>query len=179
MALPTNIIIKEDVSFLQKKLSSSTNLRRSKRIQCLLLLKTEKHVYRQDLAKDLMITPRTLERWVNKYNQGGLDKLLCFERTKKVSSQITPTIHQSLEKRLFDSQNCFLSYKEALDWLNTTYDFQMKYEWFRGYLINHFKAKLKVPRKSHVQKDEKEVISFKKTAICFQNDQIVSQKQKI
>ena len=179
MALPTEIIIKEDVPFLQKKLSSSPNLKIEKRIKCLLLLKAEKHVYRQDLAKDLMITPRTLERWINKYNEGGLDKLLCFERTKKISSQVTPTIHQALEKRLFDSKNYFLSYKEALDWLNTTYDFQMKYEWFRGYLIKHFKSKLKIPRKSHIQKDENEVISFKKTAIAFQNNQIISQKKEI
>jgi transposase len=179
MALKTEIFVKEDVDFLKKRLSLSSSLKIEKRIKCLLLLKTEKHVYRQDLAKDLMITPRTLERWINKYNQGGLDKLLSFERTKKVSSQITPEIHQALEKRLFDAQNCFLSYKEALDWLNTTYDFQMKYEWFRGYLIKHFKTKLKVPRKSHVQKDEEEVISFKKTAISIQNNQIVSQKKEI
>ena len=179
MELPIEIIIKEDVPFLQKKLSSSPNLKIEKRIKCLFLLKTEKHVYRQDLAKDLMITPRTLERWINKYNQGGFDKLLCFERTQKISSQITLTIHKVFEKRLYDSENCFLSYKEALDWLNTTYDFQMKYEWFRGYLIKHFKTKLKIPRKSHIQKDENEVISFKKTTIAFQNNQIISQKKEI
>ena len=163
MALKTEIFVKEDVDFLKKRLSLSSNLKIEKRIKCLLLLKTEKHVYRQDLAKDLMITPRTLERWINKYNQGGLDKLLSFERTKKVSSQITPKIHQALEKRLFDSQNCFLSYKDALDWLNVTYDLQMKYGWFREYLKKHFQTKLKVPRKSHVKKNEQEVISFKKT----------------
>lgn len=55
----------------------------------------------------------------------------------------------------------------------------MKYEWFRGYLIKNFKSKLKIPRKSHIQKDENEVISFKKTAISFQNNQIISQKKEI
>ena len=65
---------------------------------------------------------------------------MSFERTKKVSSQITPKIHQALEKRLFDSQNCFLSYKEALDWLNTTYGFSFPEEEFYetlGGLIVH------------------------------------------
>ena len=39
----------------------------------------------------------------------------------------------------------------------------MKYDWFRDYLKKHFQTKLKVPRKSHVKKNEQEVISFKKT----------------
>lgn len=165
MALKIEILVKEEELFLQSKLSSSKKLSEEKRIKCLLYLKREKHVYRQDLAKDLMISPRTLERWINKYNDGGFEEFLCFDRTTKISSQITPEIHQALKEKLFNSKNCFLSYKEALDWLNMTYDLNMKYGWFRDYLKKHFKTKLKVPRKSHVNKNEKEVISFKKTSI--------------
>ncbi len=163
MALKTEILIKEEESFLQGKLTSSKKLSEETRIKCLLYLKKEKHVYRQDLAKDLMISPRTLERWINKYNDGGIESLLCFERTTKVSIQITPDIHQAINDKVSDSEDCFLSYKEALDWLNVTYGLQMKYGWFREYLKKHFKTKLKVPRKSHVKKNEQEVISFKKT----------------
>ena len=165
MALKTEILVQEEVSFLQSKLSSSKKLSEEKRIKCLLYLKKEKHVYRQDLAKDLMISLRTLERWINKYNDGGFESLLCFDRTTKVSSQITPEIHQALKEKVSNSEDCFLSYKEGLDWLNTTYNLQMKYDWFRDYLKKHFKTKLKVPRKSHVKKNEQEVISFKKTSI--------------
>ena len=167
MALKTEIFIKEEASFLQGKLSSSKNLNEEKRIRCLLYLKKEKHVYRQDLAKDLIISPRTLERWINKYNDGGFEELLCFERTTKVSSQITPEIHQAIKDKVSNSEDCFSSYKEALDWLNSTYNLQMKYGWFREYLKKHFKTKLKVPRKSHVKKNEQEVISFKKTTSHF------------
>ena len=163
MALKTEIFVKEAESFLQGKLSSSKKLSEAKRIKFLLYLKREKHVYRQDLAKDLMISPRTLERWVNKYNEGGVEALLCFDRTTKISSQITPEIHQALKEKVYNSEDCFLSYKDALDWLNVTYDLQMKYGWFREYLKKHFQTKLKVPRKSHVKKNEQEVISFKKT----------------
>jgi len=163
MALKTEIFIEEEESFLQGKLSLSKTLNEEKRIKCLLYLKRKKHVYRQDLAKDLMISPRTLERWINKYNAGGFEELLCFERMTKVSSQITPEIHQALKDKVSNSEDCFLSYKEGLDWLNTTYNLQMKYDWFRDYLKKHFQTKLKVPRKSHVKKNEQEVISFKKT----------------
>ncbi len=115
MALKTAILVQEEESFLQGKLSSSKKLSEEKRIKCLLYLKREKHVYRQDLAKDLMISPRTLERWINKYNAGGFEELLCFERMTKVSSQITPEIHQALKEKVSNYEDCFSSYKEALD----------------------------------------------------------------
>ncbi len=53
MTLKTEILVKEEESFLQGKLTSSKKL------------SEEKHIYRQDLAEDLTISPHTLGRRIN------------------------------------------------------------------------------------------------------------------
>jgi hypothetical protein len=40
----------------------------------------------------------------------------------------------------------------------------INYQTINSYVKRHFKAKLKVTRKSHIKKDEKAVESFKKTS---------------
>ena len=73
-------------------------------------------------------------------------------------------IYEVLAERLSQAENCFTSYKEALLWTNETYQTDFKYSWFRKYLIKHFSTKLKVPRKSHIKKDEKAEVAFLKSS---------------
>jgi transposase len=106
---------------------------------------------------------RTLERWLNAYKSGGVLEMLHDKPKNKQSKIITPTMHKGLVERVNDSHNPFLGYWDAQNWINQEYGVDIKYHRIREYLIQHFKTKLKVPRKSHYKKDEQAEKAFLKT----------------
>jgi hypothetical protein len=79
-------------------------------------------------------------------------------------SVIDRTVHESLSEKLNNSSDPLLGYWDAVLWVKDKHGIDVKYNTLRTYLIRHFKAKLKSPRKSHYKKDEGAIIAFKKTA---------------
>ncbi len=79
---------------------------------------------------------------------------------------MTPEIHKALEQRLNSSDNGFLGYWDARQWINQNHGVNIKYHWLRKYLVTHFKTKLKSPRKSHYKKDVGAEKAFLKTPQC-------------
>ncbi len=109
------------------------------------------------------INLRTQERWIQRYISGGIERLL-IDKPKNIRSRIiTPEIHQGLSERVNSSDNPFLGYWDAIQWVKTEYNTDIEYHNLRMYLIKHFKTKLKVPRKSHYKKDDKAQGAFLKT----------------
>ncbi len=145
--------IRESVETLKKIVSKQTSLKREKRVRALLYIKQNKFKTRQLVADCLGIHVRTLERWMNKYKSGGVEELLYDKPKNKRSKIITPEIHEGLSKRVHDPNNPFLGYWDAQRWVNETYGVNVKYQRIREYLQQHFKTKLKSPRKSHYKKD--------------------------
>ena len=139
-------------------------LTKQNRIRCLLYIKTGKFKTRQELSDFLGIHKRTMERWISKYKTGGIEQMLHDESKLRESKIITPQIHEGLEKRVKDVQNPFLGYWDAQNWVHQTYGLDIKYQRIREYLIQHFKTKIKTPRKSHVKKDKQAEKAFLKTA---------------
>ena len=109
------------------------------------------------------ISTRTQERWCIKYQRGGIKELLSDTPKKLKSRIITDKVHKGLSKRVNSSDNPFLGYWDAVDWVKSEYDVSVSYHLLRYHLIKHFKTKLKSPRKSHYKKDDKAVIAFLKT----------------
>ena len=124
-----------------------------RRIQSLIFIKEEKFETRQHLAYYLCIHIRALEKWLVRYKSKGFSELTSIARSGSRSKEMHASLHQDLKEKLGDNKNYFRSYKEALSWLNDTYQTDFKYDWFRKYLIKHFGTKLKIPRKSHIKKD--------------------------
>ncbi len=109
------------------------------------------------------INLRTQERWVLRYISGGITGLPT-DKPKNITSRIiTPQIHQGLSKRVNSSEQPFLGYEDAVQWVKNEYNVAIQYHNLRSYLIQHFKTKLKVPRKYHYKKDDKAVDAFLKT----------------
>ena len=69
-----------------------------------------------------------------------------------------------LNRDVNSSDNPFLGYWEAQQWVVEQYGVEVKYQRIREYLIHHFKTKLKVPRKSHYKKDNEAEKAFLKTS---------------
>ena len=164
MSTARKFTIKESHSELISLRKKQTLYRIEKRIIWLLELQRGKFKNRKDLATYLGINLRTQERWILRYLSGGIDELLT-DKPKNIKSRIiTPEIHQGLSKRVNSSEQPFLGYWDAVQWVKNKYNVDVEYHNLRRYLIQHFKTKLKTPRKSHYKKDDKAVDAFLKTS---------------
>ena len=56
-------------------------------------------------------------------------------------------------------------YVELLDWVESTFKKEIKYNTLLKYTNREFGASVKVARKSHVKKDPEAVAAFKKTSL--------------
>jgi transposase len=163
MGKKAHLDISESYLELNDLLKKQNTLKKEKRIRCLLDIKTQEFTTRQDLADSLRIHIRTLERWIINYKSGGIQEFLHDKPKNKQSKIITPKIHKAIEQRVNSSTNPFLGYWDAQSWVNSEYGLDVKYHRIREYLIQHFKTKLKVPRKSHYKKDDEAEEAFLKT----------------
>lgn len=155
--------IKETLAELNVLLSKQKNLKGEKRVKALIFIKTKKFATRQEVSDYLGIHIRTLERWVSTYKFDGLIEMLSDKPKNKKSKIITPEIHLGLSQRVNDPTNPFLGYWDAQQWVNETYGIDIKYQRIREYLKQHFKTKLKSPRKSHYKKNVEAEKAFLKT----------------
>jgi hypothetical protein len=64
-------------------------------------------------------------------------------------NSVPKDVHKGLAKKLYDSDDPLLGYRDAVRWVQENYDLEIKYNTLRTYLFRHFKTKLKEPRKSH------------------------------
>ena len=126
-------------------------------------IKKERFKTRQELADFLDISSKSQERWIKKYIISGIEGLLSDLPKNLKSRIITSEIHEALSKRVNSSDNPFLGYWDALSWVKSEYNIDVKYHLLRHYLIKNFKTKLKSPRKSHYAKDDEAIKSFLKT----------------
>jgi transposase len=163
MGKKAKLDIKESVLELKKMLVKQKSLNKEKRIKSLILIKSDKFETRQAVADYLSLHIRTLERWLNKYKSGGIVEMLTDQPKNKASKIITAEIHIGLSQRVNDSHNPFLGYWDAQNWVKKEYGVDIKYQRVREYLIQHFKTKLKTPRKSHYKKNEEAENAFLKT----------------
>ena len=155
--------IKESVSELKNLLRKQNTLKGEKRLKSLLSIKIEKFETRQQVANSVSVHIRTLERWLSNYKDGGIDQMIIDRPKNKGSKIITSEIHDALSARVCDPHNPFLGYWDAQDWVNQEFGVDVKYQRIREYLIQHFKTKLKSPRKSHYKKDDEAEKAFLKT----------------
>lgn len=156
------LIIEESIEELNKTKRKCTSIKEEKRLRMLISFKEDKNIDRVELALDLKICKRTLERWIKSYRKEGL---LFFQagRTRIRSSKIiNASISKGLEDRVKDPNASFKSYIDAQQWVLEEYGESINYHTLRWFLTKKFGTKLKSPRKSHIKKDPEAVEAFLK-----------------
>lgn len=164
MGKKANLEILETENELKKLISKQIKQKNKDRIKSLLYIKSKKCETREELSKLLGYHIRTMERWLAKYKEGGIEMMLIPDMLDRESKIVTPEIHKGLSRRLNDPEIGFSSYVEAQQWVQEEFGVKMTYHWLREYMVNKFKTKIKQPRKSHIKKDNKAVEAFLKTA---------------
>lgn len=168
MANSKIIIVTQTLDELLKlKLKQPAHLK--KRVEMLLILmKTDVSLSKNQLAKLLKINHNTAQTWRNMYFKSGIDGLLAYGKTGFKPSIISNDLHKAIEKRLNSPKDAFTSYVDLVHWITDNYIKDgINYQTINSYVKRHFKAKLKVARKSHIKKDENAVDDFKKTSVTF------------
>jgi len=115
-----------------------------------------------DLAHKTKSNRDSIRKWKNIYRNEGLAGLLEDSRGGNRKGALNDQQKAELHKKLSNPQCGFTSYKQATEWINVTFGVEMNYHAVNMYLKRNFGTKLKVGRKTHVNKDENATALFKK-----------------
>ena len=154
--------IVESVYELKQLRSKTGNYRERARIQSLILTKEKRFKRSEDIAHYLGIDVATLRRWKANYLKSGLEEFVKIRNGGKRYSHVSPELHEALREKANNSENPFMSYVEAVQWVKDNYGQTIKYTTLRSYLVDNFKTKVKKPRKSHYKKDEEAIEAYTK-----------------
>ena len=168
MSAPKTFKIKESEIELKKLLRSSSPII-AKRLQTLLVFKKheETGISKRILADEIGVNHNSVQTWRSLYVNGGIKALMGHKNIGYKPSLIKGEQEKLLKKELNNPQNGFVGFIELLDWFNKTFKTEINYKTFHGFVVRRFKAKVKVARKTHINKDPQAVEAFKKTSGKF------------
>jgi transposase len=161
MAKALNLTIKESLEDL-KTIKAKQPMHLKARIQMLILLVKKGPMSKVQLGDALAVSANTAQDWRKAYQSEGIEGLLRYERGGNKPSVISAAVHKSISLRLNNPQGAFRSYTELQQWIGEKFVPGIKYTTVNEYVKRHFGAKLKVARKSHIQKDEQAGAAFLK-----------------
>lgn len=167
MSAPKSIQVKESVTELKKLLKSTPRLI-FPRIKMLLEIKkheTTGGISKRQLADAIGVNHNSIQTWRTVYSKGGIDELIKYTKNEGRPTILTDEEHQAVKAKLNDGKNGLRGYVELLDWIESTFNKEIKYNTLLKYANREFGASVKVARKSHVKKDPEAVSTFKKTSL--------------
>ena len=166
MSDPKTFKIKETEAEL-KKLIKSSNPMIAKRLKALLVFKKNEAngISKRLVAEEIGVNHNSIQTWRSSYIEGGIKMLITHSNTGYKPSKITNEQEQALRVQLNNSHNGIVGFIELLHWFNTKYQTSINYKTFHGFVVRKFNAKIKIARKTHINKDAKAVEEFKKTSI--------------
>jgi transposase len=162
MAKALEVKVKESLTELRQFQKTQPNKR--SRIQMLVLIKEGKQQTKDGLAEALGVSNKSVHSWRSNYLKGGIELMLKDKRGGNKVAQITPSMSVRIEKRLSNPKEGFKSYVEAQQWINEHFGLKMEYQAVNKFLKRKFNTKLKVARKSHIDKNAADEAVFKKPA---------------
>ena len=155
-----NIPVKESVSELKQLQKRHPG--KFKVLQMLLLMKKHGAISKNALAELTGASDKSIQIWRTVYSKNGIATLLIENRRSSKKAAITEKVHEQLSSRLNDPKAGFRSFIEIQQWLEKEFNIIIEYHAVNKYVKRKFGAKLKVSRKSHVQKSPADEVVFKK-----------------
>jgi len=154
--------ISETLDELNTRVNKERKSDVKRRIHMLFLIKNGEISTRKELADHIRVHRNTIGNWLSMYQSGGFDELLKMKTSGPPSGQhsLPENILSALKERL-EEPSGFGSYVELHTWLEKNYGVKIKYRTLHQIVRYRLKAKPKVPRKSHVKKDEIQQTEFR------------------
>jgi transposase len=159
----TSIEVKENLETLVEQLRQATTPTIRERLQVLYWLKQDNAPTVSSIAKGLGKHRSTVQSWLSKYKEGGLEAMLSVKKSLGGVRVIPEWAEKALAKRLEDQNHGFGSYGEVQQWLAETLGIEAEYH--AVYQMTHYrlKAKLKVARPQNSKQNPEQREAFKKT----------------
>jgi hypothetical protein len=166
MAHPKKIHIKESIKEL-KALQRKAGELVSKRIAVLIAIKNNEKtgISKRSLSNSTGVNHNSALKWQNMYIASGISSLLTHGRKGFKKPILSAKEHKLVENKLKDPKNGLQGYVELHQWIENDYGVIIKYNTLLKYSRKHFQSKIKVARKSHINKDVTEVDAFKKSLV--------------
>jgi putative transposase len=156
MAGVRRVVIQEAETDLKALMRQQKQVGDKERIQLLYLLKSGQAQTITQAAELLGRGRATLQRWLAKYQAGGIAALLERHLPPGQECHIPPDAQAELQHRLSSTQG-FGSYKEIQTWLEQEYGHRMSYQGVHNHVRYRLGAKLKRPRPQSSQQDPNQV----------------------
>ena len=144
-------LIQERGAELTELLRTERSARRRTRLQVLYLLQSGQARTRQEVATLVAVHRHTIGRWLAVYARAGLKAMLTLQTHSNRAPALPVPVRQALARQLQDPHG-FGSYSEVQQWLWQQHSVSVKYKTLHRLIRYQLKAKLKVPRASHVKK---------------------------
>lgn len=166
MAAAIKFQITESEAELKKLLKKSSNFI-APRLRMLIECKKQEEtgISKRALADAIGIDSNSANTWRNKYINGGISNLLSHGKKGFKPSVFTEQDHKAIKDKLHDAKNPVIGFVELQHWIKENLDKEVIYITVLKYAKRHFGAKVKVARKSHINKDEKAGEALKKTSV--------------
>ena len=160
MAGVYKIEISESEAELKELLRQEKTGSGKERIQVLYLLKTKKAKTVTEAAEMLGRNRVTVQDWLEKYRQGGLEKLLSKKVSKGRPKKVTQWAEKALEKRLKEKKK-FDSRVDICEWLEEKLGIEAKYKTVHKLVYYRLKASPKIARLKSLEQSEERLEYFK------------------
>ena len=159
-------VYKLDISESEEELKHLLRIQKTastkERIQLLYLLKSGQ-AQTVDQAASLLGRHRvTLQNWLKRYRQGGLDALLERKTAPGRQQSIPQWVQDALSKRLAQSEG-FNSYGEICQWLETQLGISAPYKTVHKLVHYRLGASPQVAHPQSVDNTDERVETYKKT----------------
>ncbi len=132
------------------------------RLRLLRLLKSGAAETMTRAAELCGVSRLTAVEWFHRYSTGGIRELLQLKTVPGRKRRISGEAEEALIKRLAEPEG-FGSYDEIRIWLKEDYDIDIPYKTVHKTVRYYLGAKPKMPRPSHIKKNDEEVQKFKET----------------
>jgi transposase len=143
--------IHETPAELNQLLAAERDAQKHQRLQALYLIQTQQAHTRRQVAQLLGVNRDTVGRWLAAYACGGIRQMLTIVKAPGKAPLLSEAMQQALRERLAQPQG-FASYKAIWQWLRQEYQLPIAYKTVHRWVRYVLRAKLKVPRKSHIKK---------------------------
>ena len=159
----TSIQIKESLPELIEQLPQAKTSTAQQRLQVLYWLQQENPPTIETIAQSLGKHRNTVQRWLSKYRNGGLESMLKIKQSPGRVRVIPQWAENALAKRLESPEEGFTSYGQVQQWLQEKLGVEAKYHAVDQMTRYRLKAKLKVPCPQYKKQNQKQREAKKKT----------------
>lgn len=138
--LKRRIDIKEvDKYYLRQR---GQNLNKTEKRSMLLLIDSGECEYKSELANKLKVNRRTIEIWINKFEEGGPKKLFKLNNRNNANTVIRSNLKRLIIKKLNDPYKQNVSVKEIYDLIKEK-SFDIKYSTLYKFVRKYKKERLR------------------------------------